>query len=154
MDFLHSTGSSLLNLFLECELQPDPDASLSTQPGHPAEGAASTHPHLLINGGPVPPDIDVQYMIYGITEERLPRAYAPALGADVLMTEIGDFIGKTGSSFDQNDDTLQWLANSVKIITLGRRVFTTNSGLLGLGPREMGQGDAVCLIPGNSNTNR
>lgn len=64
------------------------------------------------------------------------------------MTEIEDFISKTSPNFDQSDDTLQSLANSVKIITLGRRVFATKSGLLGLGPQEMGRGDAFVSFLG------
>jgi hypothetical protein len=50
-----------------------------------------------------------------------------------------------GPEFDQHDMPMTWLINSISFITMGRRVFTTDCGFLGLGSQEMERHDTVCL---------
>jgi hypothetical protein len=94
-------------------------------------------------------DADVHYVIYGLTAERLLRAYFRTLATDVLTTSNAYFIKKAGADFEEHEEVMQLLWNSIGIMHAERRTFATNHDFIGLGLQEMEEGDAICLVPSN-----
>jgi hypothetical protein len=91
------------------------------------------------------------FVIYKPTQETIWDAMTRVLIADVLIDDERNYIGRTQTSSQWGEPGAKELyqLRMCHAILPARTLFASSSGFIGLGPKEIDDGDQICSIFGN-----